>query len=53
MYKGILILFTLLLSFSACSIKEDEKGGPVITDEKIRFELFTKTGAYGLPVAQS
>lgn len=53
MYKGILILFTLLLSFSACSIKEDEKGGPVITDEKIRFELFTKTGAYGLPVARA
>ena len=49
MYKGILILFTLLLSFSACSIKEDERGGPVVTDEKIRFELFTKTGAYGLP----
>ena len=53
MYKGILILFTLLLSFSACSIKEDERGGPVVTDEKIRFELFTKTGAYGLPVARA
>ena len=53
MYKGILILFTLLLSFSACSIKEDERGGPAVTDEKIRFELFTKTGAYGLPVARA
>ncbi len=53
MYKGILILFTLLLSFSACSIKEDERGEPVTTDEKIRFELFTKTGAYGLPVARA
>ena len=25
----------------------------MITDEKIRFELFTKTGAYGLPVARA
>ena len=53
MYKGILILFTLLLSFSACSINEDESGGPFVSDEKIRFELFTKTGAYGLPVARA
>lgn len=53
MYKGILILFTLLLSLSTCSIKEEERGGPVITDEKIRFELFTKIGAYGLPVSRA
>ena len=25
----------------------------MVTDEKIRFELFTKTGAYGLPVARA
>ena len=53
MYKDILILCTVLLSLSACSIQEEERGGPVVVDEKIRFELFTKTGAYGLPVSRA
>ena len=52
-YRYILVLFTLLLSFSTCSIREEERGGPVVTEEKIRFELFTRIGAYGLPVSRA
>ena len=52
-YRYILVLFTLLLSFSTCSIREEERGEPVVTEEKIRFELFTRIGAYGLPVSRA
>ena len=44
----------LLTFFSACSIKEEVPGEPVtIGETKVRFELFTKAGTYGLPVSRA
>ena len=45
----------MLLTFvSACSIKEEVPGEPVtIGETKVRFELFTKAGTYGLPVSRA
>ncbi len=46
----IIYLLVLLTFFSACSIKEEVPGEPVtIGETKVRFELFTKAGTYGLP----
>lgn len=50
----IIYLLVLLTFFSACSIKEEVPGEPVTTGEtKVRFELFTKAGTYGLPVSRA
>ncbi|WP_279112486.1 hypothetical protein [Butyricimonas virosa] len=47
-------LLVLLTFFSACSIKEEVPGEPVtIGETKVRFELFTKAGTYGLPVSRA
>ena len=47
----IIYLLVLLTFFSACSIKEEVPGEPVtIGETKVRFELFTKAGTYGLRV---
>ena len=49
----IIYLLVLLTFFSACSIKEEVPGEPVtIGETKVRFELFTKAGTYGLPVSR-
>ena len=50
----IIYLLVLLTFFSACSIKEEVPGEPVtIGETKVRFELFTKAGTYGLPVSRA
>ena len=50
----IIYLLVLLTFFSACSIKEKVPGEPVtIGETKVRFELFTKAGTYGLPVSRA
>ena len=50
----IIYLLVLLTFFSACSIKEEGPGEPVtIGETKVRFELFTKAGTYGLPVSRA
>lgn len=50
----IIYLLVLLTFFSACSIKEEVPGEPVtIGETKVRFELFTKAGNYGLPVSRA
>ena len=50
----IIYLLVLLTFFSACSIKEEVPGEPVtIGETKVRFELFTKAGTYGLPVSRT
>ena len=50
----IMYLLVLLSFFSACSIKEEVPGEPVtIGETKVRFELFTKAGTYGLPVSRA
>ena len=50
----IIYLLVLLTFFSACSIKEEMPGEPVtIGETKVRFELFTKAGTYGLPVSRA
>lgn len=50
----IIYLLVLLTFFSACSIKEEVPGEPVTIEEtKVRFELFTKAGTYGLPVSRA
>ena len=50
----IIYLFTLLALLSACSISEKVKYEPDDTEEtKVRFELFTKAGSYGLPVSRA
>ena len=50
----IIYLLVLLTFFSACSIKEEVLGEPVtIGETKVRFELFTKAGTYGLPVSRA
>ena len=50
----IIYLLVLLTFFSACSIKEEVPGEPVtIGETKVRFELFTKAGTYGLTVSRA
>ena len=50
----IIYLLVLLTFFSACSIKEEVPREPVtIGETKVRFELFTKAGTYGLPVSRA
>ena len=50
----IIYLLVLLTFFSDCSIKEEVPGEPVtIGETKVRFELFTKAGTYGLPVSRA
>lgn len=50
----IIYLLVLLTFFSACSIKEEVPGELVtIGETKVRFELFTKAGTYGLPVSRA
>ena len=50
----IIYLLVLLTFFSACSIKEEVPWEPVtIGETKVRFELFTKAGTYGLPVSRA
>lgn len=47
-YRYILVLLTL---FSACSDRRDIE--PLAGNQKIRFELFARSGSQGLPVARS
>lgn len=52
--KYIFGLFALLALLSACSIREDVTNEPpTVADTKVRFELFTKAGTYGLPVSRA
>lgn len=48
--RYIQVLSTLLLLLSACSKSDVVEVSPA--EEKIRFELFTRNGSYGLPVSR-
>ena len=51
--KHIFGLLGLLALLSTCSIREGGTDEPAGTGTKVRFELFTKAGTYGLPVARA
>lgn len=51
LYRYILVLSALLALFSACSDREDIE--PIAGNQKIRFELFARSGSQGLPAARS